>query len=438
MDTPLCSLCCIYFQRALNSPVGEAVSSYIRLFNPPLIDQYNLLSIYDKLKKNSYSSPEEWLNDLDKNIEQSLRFFGIDSEMSIALLSIQQNIRESTRHLLCGNNENWYKSRQKMISSLESYLSNMPNNEVSFRQFVDQPLEQAPMVAKPFIPSALTIQNEKIDLNELKVRIQSLPTDEDHQNVMKIVSHYEPEYANASGITQCDLRHCQPYTLHLLKEYVKKHAPPLPKPLPSAAALSSLSDLISTSSLTPQKMINPAAIPRMKSTPLPPSPNDSKRPPPLIAETKPSILSNSSFAQPLSAKPSNTNPNSSASQNLHSSLQAAATNQALAKNLSQASPQMSAISVISAALGSVLVNSSNSSFASHPIGSPISPSSLKPPNSSSTIASTSPFLKINSPTPSAGDSDENGIFDSISPSSSRSEGFDHENEDENQSQNKNE
>lgn len=458
MDTPLCSLCVVYFQRALNSPVGEAVSSFIRLFDPPLNDEYNILSIFEKLRKNLYSKPEEWLSDLDKNVEQSLRFFGVDSEISIAIQSIQHNLHESTKHLLKGNNENWLNSRQKFLSSLDTFLSSLPNNEVSFRDFVEQSSPAVIPNQKPFIPSPLTLQNEKIDFNELKALYQNLPTDEDYQYLSDVISRYEPEYAKASGIVPCDLRNLNQLTLHLMMAYAKKHALPLPRPLQSATALSNLTDLISNSSLTPQKLINPASIPRMKSTPLPPSPKDTKRPPPLVTDTKSSILSNSSFAHPLSAKPTNSSSTSSstASQNLHSSLQVAATNQVLAKTLSQAASQIhnsnnknnnkqvsavAAFSALSAALESALANSNsqNSSFSNRNTSTPVSipPSSLKSANS--TIASTSPFLKMNSPTPSAGDSDENGqVFDSISPSSSRSEGFDHDNDNDDENHNQNE
>lgn len=448
MDTPLCSLCVVYFQRALNSPVGEAVSSYIKLFDPPLVDEYNIFSILDKLRKNLYSTPEEWLGDLDKNVEQSLRFFGIDSEISIAIRSIQYNIRESTKHLLKGNNENWMKSRQKFLSSLESYLISIPNNEVSFRNFIEQPSTPIIPNQTPFIPSPLTIQNEKIDFIELKALIQNLPTDEDDKYLRDIISHYEPEYANASGTVPCDIRRFNPLTLHLIKGYAKKHALPLPRPIPTATTLSNLTDLISNSSLTPQK-INPASIPRMKSTPLPPPPKDTKRPPPLMTDIKPSILANSSFAQPLSAKTSNSNSSSIASQNLHSSLKVAATTQVLAKTLSQAASQIhncnnknnnkhvsavdaAAFSAISAVLESAFnSNSANSTFSARTSNSTLPPSSLK--NANSNIALTSPFLKMNSPSPSTGDSDENGVAsDSISPSSSRSEGFDHDFDDDNQ------
>ena len=252
METSLCSTCLIYFQRALSSPVGEAVSSYLKSLNPPLPDEYNFLSILEKLRRNEYNTPEDWLVDLDHNVEKSLRFFGEDSEISISILSIQHNIKEMTKGLLKGDDEKWKNAKNKLFSALKDFIKTVPNDELEFKELVGQ-TSAATFSVEPFIPSDLTLQNEKIDLIELKLMIQNLKTDEDYSNLWKIVSHYEPEYSNAKGAISCEIKNFHPYTLRLMKEYVMKHAPPLP----------------------PQK-ISPCNIPRMRSAPIPQNPNDMK------------------------------------------------------------------------------------------------------------------------------------------------------------------
>lgn len=314
MDIPLCATCVVFFQNALKSPIGEAISSYINLFDPPLHDHYNILSVFDKLKHNEYASPEELLNSLSTVVDQSIRFFGFDSEISISLLALKQKIDLSIKPLLKGHQKIWEDSKNTLLNSLVSFCHQIPNDERSFRDFVNpENIVRLEPYVEPAKPSMLTIQTDKIDHNELKVLIQTLPKDEDNQFVRNIISHYEPEYAKSAGIVQIELKTLQPHTLRLLNDYAVKHAPPIPKP--SLSSMNSPRGIFLSPTSSTQPRVNPASIPRMKSTPIPLSP-DSKG----ILKTEIKTLHQS--------------PSKIASQNLHQSLQSAATPQDIAKKLS--------------------------------------------------------------------------------------------------------
>ena len=249
MNNLLCSLCIEYFNQALRSPLGKALASYFSSIENPLPDEINIFIIKSKLDENKYKTPEEWLGELQHVVQRSILFFGADSEITLALLSIQRTINKSAKPLLKAtiinkHSTEWHESILRFRDILSDYISNCPNDITSFNSFTASSLP--PQVIPPRALSTPTKQSSNsIDIYELKDLIQRQISDKDLEHLGNIVSRYEPDFSKVKGLVDCDLKKLSTFTQNLLYEYASKHA--APKRVPSSLP------------------------PRIKSTPLPQS-----------------------------------------------------------------------------------------------------------------------------------------------------------------------
>ncbi|KAH0789138.1 hypothetical protein GPJ56_006936 [Histomonas meleagridis] len=244
MNNLLCSACIEHFNQALRSPIGQALTSYFNSLENQPPDEINIFIVKLKLDENKYKTPEEWLNELHCVVQRAINFFGTDSEITLALLSIQKSIIKSVKPYLQPTETTWHESLLTFKDIFSQYISICPNDIQSFNDFTAliPPPHPVPLKA-PAAP--VKQQSSSIDIYELKDLIQRQITDKDLEYLGSIVSRYEHEFSKAKGLVDCDLKKLRSITQKLLYEYASKHAAP--------------------------KRVPNSMPPRIKSTPLPPS-----------------------------------------------------------------------------------------------------------------------------------------------------------------------
>jgi hypothetical protein len=226
MEDSVCFACIQAFEKALSSPVGEVFTSIFNGLSPTPDDSVNVFKVLNRLIANSYTCPTDWMNDLMITTNNAIRYFGEGSEMSVAILTICQQICNRSRPVFADDCGTSYSAILKLKSFLSSFVPSVPDDVDSYRDFVspEAPPSICPALAKP--PQAS--QFEPIDPAELKSMIHRLPTDEDLVRVGNLIARYQPEYSNPSGVVDLDLRQCQLYTLRLVYDYVRPKVPALP------------------------------------------------------------------------------------------------------------------------------------------------------------------------------------------------------------------
>lgn len=252
MNRTLTSFCLDAFDQSLSTPIGCAIKcNYESLPFLPTND-INIFILRDRLiSRNYYNSPESFIVDLQTIINQACDFFGTESDMAIALLSLQYSIQNFLQPVLklrenistnntesqTGDENNynadskWEKSKNKLLENLNNFLDVIPNDVGSFKAFT-HPIENAPYVDNE--------EHEKfpnpdvnIDLLDLKSRIDRLDSDKDVYELMDIIENHQPELPSSFGNIRFDLKSLHPHTLYLINEFVKKCKlrPPPPTPI---------------------------------------------------------------------------------------------------------------------------------------------------------------------------------------------------------------
>jgi hypothetical protein len=246
MNDSLCFLCVQAFQEALNTPIGQSFTSAFSSFNPALPDDLNILVCLDRLFSNPYSSPRDFLDDLSEQTAKVVRHFGQESDLAIAILTVHQLTEDNLRPVFPSDGSTWRAALLELSQSLSSAISQIPDEMKSWRV----PPARRLNVSRADPPKSAPIKYPKVDLAELKSMILRLPSDEDVRHVGQIISRHQPEYSHSEGVVNFDLKICEPYTLHLVHEFVKTRCPPISPHQP---------------------LFGVAQLPRVKSTTLPPT-----------------------------------------------------------------------------------------------------------------------------------------------------------------------
>lgn len=241
------SMCFNAFQKAIKSPIGQAFLTLHNSYDPPLQDSINIMKSLDRLKSGDFSSPFEWVSDVKDRVSAGIRYFGSDSEYAIVISTLLQIIEEQFSLQL--KPSQFTTSLTTLISNIRHFCEGAPNDCSSFKAFVAVP--EPPPAPQPE-HGVVIAPPDTIDRFELRSLIQRLPRDEDVRHVALLVRRHEPTLAAITGKVDVDMKLWSPRTARVVYEYVKTRAmPAVPKPAPVA--------------------INPALIPRMRSTPIPAS-----------------------------------------------------------------------------------------------------------------------------------------------------------------------
>lgn len=254
MESSLCLQCLQIMNRSLRTPLGQAVVRYFGAQRFP--DEIDFLGVRAALEANRYASPAHWLDALSERCDSIVSFFGAEAEIALAVLTVAQNVRRMAQPLLGGASDRWRESVAALLRRLDEFAAGAPNGYAEYAAFTEERDEGADDAAagagaadasQTGGSGAVSAEKKAVDVNELKDMIQRIDNDEDMQNIARIVSHYEPEFRKITGTVECDLRKLSEGTQRMLYNYAVKHVPPLPA------------------------KVNPSAIPRMRSTPLPQS-----------------------------------------------------------------------------------------------------------------------------------------------------------------------
>ncbi|OHT06495.1 hypothetical protein TRFO_25445 [Tritrichomonas foetus] len=219
MDLTQTTFCLNAFDEALSSPIGKVISSYYQMLPTVPSDQMNILSIQNKLINHFYSTPRSFLSDFENTVFNACRFFGLESDISIAILSFQHSIHQKLNPILNISEETWKNSVNSLFDQLKKSINIVPNDVESYK-ILSKPIERKPIVDTEDHPTFPNPQL-KIDLLELKSNIERFMDDSDNYEMMDIIEHYQPELSNIVGNVKFDLKLLHPHTLFLISEFVK-------------------------------------------------------------------------------------------------------------------------------------------------------------------------------------------------------------------------
>lgn len=254
MNKTLTSFCIDAFDKSISSPIGRAIAFYYESLPFVPNKDINIFLLKQRLiDLNFYDSPESFITDLKHVVGLATRFFGTESDISIALLSFQYSIQKNLQPVIElkqnssinssssleveGYNQKnfekdskWMKSKNKLLENLNDFLDKMPNDIESFKKFTE-PLPDLPFVDNEE-HSTYPEPDIKIDIQDLKSRIERIDQDKSLYELMDIIEHYQPELVSTVGIIRLDLKQLHRHTLFLIDEFVKKcKLRPLPAPI---------------------------------------------------------------------------------------------------------------------------------------------------------------------------------------------------------------
>jgi len=172
--------------------------------------------ISSKLDENSFKTPNEWIDHVKNTLNGISQLFGAESEISLCFLTIKQIIEEKAISLV------YHRSKEEIndvYNQIKGILREFPNNKDEFSNLLEK---QVPLQESKPIDVPETKKFEEFDLSSMYQKLQILPSDSEVQKVVDIIINYEPSYNHENEVVEFDLSKCQPYTLHLITEYLNK------------------------------------------------------------------------------------------------------------------------------------------------------------------------------------------------------------------------
>jgi hypothetical protein len=226
MEPVLCSQCLDAFDRALNSPIGQAFQSQFSYNFPSVDPSLDILAVRQTLLDRRYSSVSDYFTALDAAVNNCARFLGPETDLSLALLSVFRQIHRYSTALSPGDDAAWRSGLSSFAADVSSFISDVPDCRDDFREWTRPPPPAQVPREMQFV--ATPPNTSHIDMYQLKAMLHRLTSDEDHQEVVSIIQRYEPEFAAASGTVELDIKKCRPDTLVRLYDFAVKRAPPPP------------------------------------------------------------------------------------------------------------------------------------------------------------------------------------------------------------------
>ena len=221
MNRAQLSLCLGAFDRATHSPIGRAYESASNLrFSGPDAPP-GLSHIRQKLLDGEYASLSEYFTELEETVHSLVRFWGPESELSLALFTIHQMIVGNSRGF-SDTTSNYKTALATLTQSIKDFSKRAPNTRDKFREFgrAIPHRERSDDRTGPQKPNT-----SHIDVHQLKLMIQRLNCDEDERELVSLVHRYEPHFAHATGVFEVDLKKLHPETLIRVWNFIIKRVP---------------------------------------------------------------------------------------------------------------------------------------------------------------------------------------------------------------------
>lgn len=214
MDIASLSLCLDVFDDVMHSPLGRAVECFLTNHKIPI----SLGTLRQKLSQGEYPTVTAYFSDIDSTVQQSVRFFSPDSDVAIALFTLQQIIRERTERRLSPGSRDFKASLTEFTRKISEFTRRAPDTKARFKDFTrvrvpEEAEEEYPVESGPDVSD--------IDLHRLKAVLQRLPRDEDEREVFSILSRYEPDLVTRKDHVDVDLRKLYPETLVMVRDAVE-------------------------------------------------------------------------------------------------------------------------------------------------------------------------------------------------------------------------
>ena len=228
MKTELCAECVSCFEQLLSEPLGAGILAYVSQQSDPLPFMDNFFAVRQKLFKNKYQSPDLFLDDFNKAIEDILAIVGRVSDFAVCLSFFRDKVNSKIKPFLDGSKEKFNESLNVYKGQIKQIIQTIPNDQKSLEQYikVKEQITGSLMVTrdqaiKPIEPKIPI--HEQFDLQTMKSQIGLLLEDEDSLEVAQIIMNHQPEAKpNENGDIEIDLHKCSPYTLTILKNLLDK------------------------------------------------------------------------------------------------------------------------------------------------------------------------------------------------------------------------
>jgi hypothetical protein len=210
MNTALCSQCLDAFERALHSPIGQALECQFTAQFPNCDPAINLFRIRARLFDRYYQSFDHYFTDLSETVSACVRFVGEDHDIAIAIETVYQLICDESASIVNGDGSGWRSALSDFAAAINQAISPIPESREGYNDWVQKTVrpEIAHELRKPHPTNPA-----HIDVFQLKAMIQRLAKDEDHHELVTIVQRFEPEFAGISEVVELDIRKCRPETL---------------------------------------------------------------------------------------------------------------------------------------------------------------------------------------------------------------------------------
>lgn len=242
MDFETCLLCVDAVEAAMASPIGQALQNLGNAYNRRLPFSEKYFNVLDNLYKNKYSSPKSFLDDYNDSIEDTITANNDESEITIAIQSIQQIVNEKMEKLCKFDRTSFRSNSIDFISKMKDNLSIIPDEINDFAEIVNIITHPKELLLDYIYNDDSDIQDfepDDAEILSLKSQLMRLKKDEDLMEIGKLVKHYEETAIIApNGTIDFDLYKCSKYTIKLIQgmiatmevREIQTEEPPQPQP----------------------------------------------------------------------------------------------------------------------------------------------------------------------------------------------------------------
>ena len=215
--------CALIFDKAISTPLGTEVINFFLKEAPGINDSSFILNIRDKLDLNEYSSPQDFLNDVKAKFSAKARDFNSESDISLSLLTILQDITERFEEYFPAKEKKLNVDNfNKIFAEFKHFGEHCPDDRESFISFYKSAMEAAKIPPRASDFKDMKVIEEHYNIKELYDNIMKLETDKDREKVVDIIISHEPDYLHFNNMIEIDLTKCASYTLKLIKQFVDK------------------------------------------------------------------------------------------------------------------------------------------------------------------------------------------------------------------------
>ena len=219
MDPFLNAHCSISFDAVMKSPMGQCCIEYFESFMQDYEPIFPLSFIKNKLNKNEYKSPEEFLDSVRNIFTESARNINSNSEIGYCLETLVYLLEKKIKNLMSFNNSVFNDAVAHFSDVIHESLDEFPDNLTEFEEKIKGSKEQQKL---KIIQNEKQDNDEQIDPDDLYKQVSQLTKDSEISDVISIIINYEKAYSHESDVLQVDFSKCQSHTLKLIKDYLEK------------------------------------------------------------------------------------------------------------------------------------------------------------------------------------------------------------------------